>query len=229
MEAGRATQGALATELKRKVPEIKYASGYYEDELETLFTVGDKNFSKMGTYADSDFFKMFSYPLLQGTASSALAAPDDIAISQRMAIAIFGSPQAAMGKAIQFNNFHFFKVSAVFENLPANTSQHFDFVINWQYLLKAVGWLANWANRSPETFVQLQPGADPVKVEAKIKNFVTAYLNTNYKTGYHVELGLQPLNEVYLKSIFKQGRPEGGRIEYVKLFSLVAIFILIIA
>ncbi len=55
-----------------------------------------------------------------------------------MANNIYGSPQAAIGKAILFNNAHLFKVSAVLENLPANTSQHFDFVINWQYLFKAV-------------------------------------------------------------------------------------------
>jgi len=229
VEAGRTTPGLLAAELKRNIPEIKFASGYWEDELETLFSVGDRKFSNTGTYADTDFFKMFSYPLLQGTASSALAAPADIAISRRMAEAVFGSPQAAMGKAIQFNNAHFFTVSAVFENLPANTSQHFDFVINWQYLTKAVDWLQNWGDRGPQTFIQLQPGADAQRVEAKIKNFVTGYLSTSNKTGFRVELGLQPLNEVYLKSVFKQGRPDGGRIEYVRLFTIIAIFILIIA
>ncbi|HEY9002769.1 MAG TPA: ABC transporter permease [Mucilaginibacter sp.] len=229
VEAGRATPGLLATELKRAIPEIKYASGYWEDEEETLFSVGDKNFSNMGTYADTDFFKMFSYPLLQGTAANALAAPDDIAISRSMATKIFGSPQAAMGKAIKFNNAHFFTVNAVFEDLPANTSQHFDFVINWQYLLKAVDWLSNWANRRPQTYIQLQPGADAARVDAKIKNFVTTYLTATYRTGYRVELGLQSLNEVYLKSIFKQGKPDGGRIEYVRLFTMVALFILIIA
>jgi len=229
VEAGRATPGLLAAELKRNIPEIKYASGYWEDEVETLFSVGDKNFSYTGTYADSDFLKMFSYPLLAGTTSSALATPDDIAISREMATSIFGSPQAAVGKLIQFNNAHFFKVSAVFQDLPSNTSQHFDFVINWQYLLKAVDWLSNWASRSPQTFIQLQPGADAGKVEGKIKNFVTGYLPATYKTGYQVELGLQPLNQVYLRSVFKQGKPEGGRIEYVSLFSIVAIFILLIA
>ena len=229
VEAGRATPGLLATELKRAIPEIKYASGYWEDQLETLFSVDNRNFNIIGTYADSDFFKMFSYPFLQGTASSALAAPEDIAISRRMASAIFGSPQAAMGKAIQFNNAHYFKVSAVFENLPPNTSQHFDFVINWQYLRAAVDWLHNWEDRGPQTFIQLQPGADAHKVEAKIKDFVTSYLGTKYKTGYRVELGMQPLNEVYLKAVFKGGKPEGGRIEYVRLFAIVAIFILIIA
>ena len=229
VDAGRATPALLATELKRNIPEINSASGYWEDEEETLFSVGDKNFSNMGTYADSDFFKMFSYPLLQGTVANALAAPDDIAISRSMASNMFGSPQAAMGKAIKFNNAHFFKVNAVFEDLPRNTSQHFDFVINWQYLLKAVDWLSSWTARRPQTFIQLRPGTNPALVDAKIKNFVTSYLTASYRTGYRVELGLQPLNEVYLKSVFKQGKPDGGRIEYVQLFTIVAFFILIIA
>lgn len=192
--------------------------------------VGPKQFFELrGAQADTDFFKMFTYPLLQGTVSSALADPDDIAISRRMANSIFGSPQAAMGKALKFNNAHLFKVSAVFEDVPFNTSQHFDFVINWQYVLKAIDWLSTWSDPAPQTFIQLQQGVDVSQVEAKIKNFVTAYLSANYKTGYRVELGLQPLNEVYLKSVFKQGKPDGGRVEYVRLFTLVAIFILIIA
>jgi putative ABC transport system permease protein len=229
VEAGRATPGLLAAELKRSIPEIKYASGYWEDQVETLFSVGDKNFNYTGTYADSDFFKMFSYPLVEGAASAALGTPDDIAISREMATSIFGSPQAAVGKQIQFNNAHFFKISAVFQDLPSNTSQHFDFVINWQYLLKAVDWLSNWPSRSPQTYIQLQPGADAAKAEAKIKDFVTSYLPAAYKTGYRVELDLQPLNQVYLEAVFKQGKPDGGRIEYVRLFTIVAIFILLIA
>lgn len=229
IEAGRATPALLAAQLKSTIPEIKYASGYWEDRDETLLTVGDKNFSNMGTYADSDFFKIFSYPLLQGTPADALSAPDDIAISRTMADNIFGSPQAAMGKTVKFNNFHLFKVNAVFEDLPANTSQHFDFVINWQYLIKAVNWLSDWGNRAPETFVQLQPGSNAAAVEAKIKNFVTSYLTANYRTGYRVELGLQPLKDFYLNSVFKDGKPNGGRIEYVRLFSVIAVFILIIA
>jgi len=229
VEAGPATPGMLAIELKRRIPEIKRASGYWEDENETLFSVGERNFSRMGTYADSDFFKMFSYPLVEGSASEALSEIDNIAISRSMAESIFGSPHSAIGKILVFNNAHNFKVSAVFENLPTNTSQHFDFVLNWKYLVSVEDWFDNWINRAPSTYIELRPGADPAKVEAQIKNFIAPYLNSKNSVGFHPELGLQRFDQIYLNSIFKDGKPDGGRIEYVRLFSMVAVFILLIA
>ncbi|HMI61904.1 MAG TPA: Gfo/Idh/MocA family oxidoreductase [Puia sp.] len=130
------TPGLLALELKRSVPDIQYATGFWNRESEnSLFEAGEKNISYPGTcYADSDFFKIFNYPLLQGTAFSALASSDDIAISRKMAESFFGSAQAAFGKPIRRNNGAVFKVSAVFDNLPEGTSQRFDYVLNWKYL-----------------------------------------------------------------------------------------------
>lgn len=229
VEAGPTTPGLLATELKRRIPEIKWATGYWEDENETLFSVGNRNFSRMGTYADTDFFKMFSYPLVEGSPEKALTSIDDIAISRSMAESIFGNTQEALGKTLLFNNAHNFKVSAVFENLPPNSSQHFDFVLNWKYLVKAVDWLEVWINRAPYTYIQLQPGSDPKKVEASIKDFISPYLNSDRWTGFHPQLGLQRFDQTYLHSVYKDGRPEGGRIEYVRLFSMVAVFLLLIA
>ena len=98
VEAGPTTPGMLSMELKRRIPEIKRATGYWEDENETLFSVGERNFSRMGTYADSDFFKMFSYPLVEGSPADALSAIDNIAISRSMAESIFGSTHSACGE-----------------------------------------------------------------------------------------------------------------------------------
>ncbi|HWK02033.1 MAG TPA: ABC transporter permease [Puia sp.] len=229
-ETSAAAPGMLAVELKRTVPDIEYASAFWNDNAETLLTVGNKDISMNGSHADSDFFKMFSYPLLQGTAQSALAGPDDMAVSRRLAEAFFGSSAAAFGKTLRVNNQRDFKINAVFENVPANASQQFDFVINWADELKTVGWLYDWINRSPSTFVRLKPGADPVKVAARIKNFVMPYIaSAHYGAGNRVELGLQRYEEMYLHSTFKNGAPAGGRIEYVRLLSLVALFILLIA
>jgi len=228
VEAGHWTPGLLANELKRSIPEIRYASGFNE-QAPSLFETENKFIIEKGRCADSDFFKMFSYPLLAGTPISALHGPDDIAISRRMAENFFGSPDAAFGKIIKCNIYKNFKISAVFENPPDNSSQKFDYVANWKFLLDTVSWLKEWIYRGPYTFVQLQPNADPVRVEAKIKNFLNAYLNGRDGAGFHLELGLQRYNEMYLNSNYKNGRPGGGRIEYVRLFSMVAIFVLLIA
>jgi putative ABC transport system permease protein len=228
LETRRSTPGRLARELKRKIQEIQYATGFHEPQ-QSLFEADNKIMKWTGNCADSDFFKMFSYPIIEGTSNSALNGPDDIAISRRMADVFFGSPQAAYGKLIRYENYRDFKISAVFENLPRNSSQKFDFICNWDYLLDTVSWLKEWIYRGAITYVQLQPQADPVRVESKIRNFLTDYLKGQDGAGFHLELGMQRLNEIYLNGNFKDGKPDGGRIEYVRLFSVIAVFVLLIA
>jgi ABC-type antimicrobial peptide transport system permease subunit len=123
-----------------------------------------------------------------------------------------------------------FKITAVFEDVPANASQQFDFVSNWHDLLESVGWLKSWIYRGPFTYVQLEPGTNLAATEAKIKDFLTPFLTPdNNGEGYRTELGLQAYNDMHLYSSFENGVPKGGRIEYVRLFGVVAIIILLIA
>jgi hypothetical protein len=228
LQTGYATPGLLGSELIRKVPEIRYASAFDKRPVDGLFSAGDKNISLPGAFADSDFFKIFKYPLLEGTAASALSGPDHMAVSRKMAVSFFGNPAAAIGKTLRYNNSEDFKVTAVFDDLPANSSRKFEYLLNWPFMLREVTWLNIWIYREPLTFVELQPNADPVKVQAKIRDFVSAYLTQQNGAGYHLELGLQPYDEMYLHSTFRDGRPAGGRIEYVRLFSWVAVFVLFI-
>ena len=228
VETAHWTPGLLATELRRKIPGIQYASGFWSAQ-DIRFSAGEKSIIEKGAFADSDYFKMFNYPLLEGTVTAALQGPQDIALSRKMAVAFFGSPEAAIGKPIRYNNLADLKVSAVFEDVPRNSAEEFDYVINWQYLLQTASWLTNWINRSPTTFIQLQPNTDPATVEAEIKNFIQPYLSAGYGAGFRTELGLQRFDQMYLYSTFKDGVPGGGRIEYVRLFSLIAVFILLVA
>ncbi|GAB4022646.1 ABC transporter permease [Spirosoma koreense] len=230
-EAAYETQGLLADELKRVIPEIQYASGLEWNQPST-FQVGDKISKVEGSFAGADFFRMFSYPLLEGTPETALNAPNGIAISRKMADQFFGSPDKAIGKTIRYENKDDLTVTAVFENLPANSSQRFDFLRTWGDFVKANDWVHNWGNVNPFTYIQLRSGrngepADLAKVEAKIKDFTYRYKPKN--KAFIEELALQPYSEKYLHSTAKNGHFEGGRIEYVQLFSFVALFILLIA
>ena len=227
IDAGPWTPGMLAQELKRQVPEIRYASGFWNN-AEGLFEVGDKDLTMQGAYADSDFLKMFSYPVLEGMARSALTGPDDIAISRKMATIFFGSPAAAINRPIRFNNETTFRVAAVFEDVPANSSEKFEYLLNWKYLFRTVTWLTNWIYRSPATYIELGPNVDPARVEARIKDFIAPYLKGD-GSGYKTELGLQRYDQKYLNSRYENEIPAGGRGDYVRLFSLVALFILLIA
>ncbi len=226
VDAGPWGPGVLAAELKQQVPEIKYATGLWRHP-ETLFAVDDKKLHMRGCAADSDFFKLFNYTLLQGTATNALKDPDAVAISRKMAEAFFGSPERAIGSSIRMDNRKDFKVTAVFENVPDNASEQFDFVSNWTDLLESVTWLKSWIYRGTFAYVQFQPNVDVLAAESKIKNLLTPHIETT--NGYRVELALQKYDDMYLYSSFANGVPQGGRIEYVRLFTLIAIFILLIA
>ncbi len=89
---------------------------------------------------------MFSYPLIEGsTQEAALNNPSGItAISRKMAEEFFGSPHAAIGKSIRYENKQNFNITAVFENLPENTSIKFEYIINWYQYLKENDWAKQW-------------------------------------------------------------------------------------
>lgn len=230
VEASYPTQGLLADELKRVIPEIRYASGLeYAASPGTLSTFeAETRINKMsGFFAGADFFSMFSFPLLEGKPESALNTPEGIAISRKMAELFFGSPEKAIGETIRYENKDELQVTAVFENIPSNSSMQFDFLRSWKAFVKENAWVNNWGNTSPSTYVQLNAGADPLKVKARIKDFVYNYRQK--EKGFVVELDLQSYPEKYLHSSFKNGKIDGGRIEYVRLFTLVAAFILLIA
>jgi len=230
VEASYPTQGLLAEELKGGIPGIQYASGFEyaaPPGTKNNFEAGDKTNKMGGMFAGTDFFSMFSYPLLQGNAETALNSPDVIAISRNMAEYFFGDPDKAMGKTIRFENKENLQVAAVFENIPGNSSQQFDFLRSWIDFKNQNKWIANWGNTSPATYVQLRKESDAALVQAEIKDFVYRYQEKS--PGTKIELDLQPYPERYLYSTFKNGYIDGGRIEYVRVFTIVAIFVLLIA
>jgi predicted permease len=220
--------GVLAAELKKQIPEIEYSSGYGFDNQNT-FKVGDKIIKMSGSSADADYFKMFSFQLIQGNAKTALNTPSSIAISRKMAEEFFSSPHEAIGKTIRYENRIDFIVNAVFENLPETASAKYDFLTNWDAFLKENNWAKQWGNNGPAVNIQLRADANPELVRKKLTHFLDK-LNTDQKKGtFTIELDMQRFDERYLHSDFKDGRIEGGRIEYVRLFSIVALFIVLIA
>jgi putative ABC transport system permease protein len=227
IESGHFTPGVLSAEMKKVLPEVEMASGFSENGKST-FQAGDKIIKQDGSYAGADFFRMFSYPLLQGTAEAALSSPVSISISRKMAVAFFGGPQAAIGRTIRFENRKDLTVMAVFEDLPANASEKFDYLINWDTFLDDNSWAKDWGNNGPNTLLLLRKDADAALFTRKITHFLDKY-NKDQSKSFRIELGMQRFGDRYLHSEIKNGQITGGRIEYVGLFSIVAIFILCIA
>ncbi|MEP6750257.1 MAG: ABC transporter permease, partial [Bacteroidota bacterium] len=221
------TQGPLAAELKKAIPEIEMSTAFSWSSNQT-FTVGDKVNKQSLNTAGKDFFKMFSFPLLEGNAETALNEKNSFAISRKMAGIFFGGPQAAIGKTIRYDNRKDFTVTAVFEDIPRNSTLQFDCLQNWDAYLDDNKWATDWESTDPLTFFQIRADANPVAVAAKLKHFPDKFIPVP-NGGHHTELAMQPFHEYYLNSNFKDAHIEGGRIEYVHLFSFVAIFILLIA
>jgi len=227
VEADEDTPGILAEELKKQFPEVKYAASYSWQEAHVL-TVNDKVIRQEGCYAGPDWFNLYSIPLLAGTSATALNSPVSLAISRKVAEALFTSPQQALGKTIRFDNKHDFQVTAVFENLASNVPDKYDFLLNWDEFLRRNEWARVWVNGGPGTRIQLNAEANPAQFEAKLKNFLVGR-NTDFSSSFHIELFLQPETEAYLYSNFRAGYREGGRIVYVRLLAIVAVFLLLIA
>ena len=228
VDAFHGTPGVLADELKRVMPEVQYATNYAWNDLST-FEANNKIIKETGNYAGQDFFKMFTYPLLEGNAIIALQSPSDIAISKKMSEEFFGSPAEAIGKTIRHQNNRDFKITAVFDNLPKNSTAQFDYIINWQAFLAHNAWAKDWTNNGPPAYVMLREGTDAKAFGKKIARFLDNYNKEQTKHSY-IRLGIQRYGDIYLHSNFdKNGELSGGRIQYVQLFSIVSVFILLIA
>ncbi len=220
--------GVLAAEMKKMLPEVQYAVNYAWPTLAS-FEANQKIIKKTGNFSGADFFNMFSYPLLEGNAATALQDKSGIAISRKMAEDFFGSPAAAIGKTIRYQDQRDFKITAVFDDVPRNSTQQFDFLLSWELFLENNNWARDWTNNGPACFLMLRKGANEKAFQKKIERFLDNY--NKEQTGYsYIRLGMQQYGDVYLHSNFdKNGNISGGRIQYVKLFSMVAVFILLIA
>lgn len=220
---------SLLDDIKDAVPEVKgmalYTTGYELPwgHAET-FRVGDKLLKLEGSRAGKDFFTMFSYRLLAGNPQTALSDISSIAISRTMAAQFFGSPQQALGKTLRYENRLDLVVTAVFENLPPQSSFKFEFLINWEAQKKG---LLEYGSNGFYTCLQLAETANLAGTEAKINRFLQTRLDK--KQDGDIEIGLQPFADRYLHDVFVNGKPATGRITYVRIFSGVALFILVIA
>ncbi|HNP19224.1 MAG TPA: ABC transporter permease [Fulvivirga sp.] len=217
------TPGLLADGLKTEIPEIEYAVTTTWVNTSTL-SVGDNSIKSDGFYVGPDFFNIFSYGLIKGDANQVLVDKKNIVISEKLANQLFNTTDDVVGKIVQFEHSKDFIVSGLFKGTPQNSSYQFDFVLPYEVFRSENDWVNSWGNNGPNTMVTLIEGANEKEVSDKIAGFIkTKNENSN------VTLFLRQYSDLYLYGRYKNGKQAGGRIEYVELFSLIAIFILVIA
>ena len=223
--AANSTPGILAENLKIDFPEFEYTATTTWISPR-LLTFEDQSFMEEGYHVGEDYFNIFTYPLLEGSPDEVLKDKTSIVISRDLAEKFFGRVEDAVGKSIRYENDRNFQVSGVFENIPFNSTYRFDFVLPFEDFKDDNEWVTHWGNNGPHTFAILRKGANYLGVTAKIQDYVKEK-NKEYES--RITLFLKKYSEQYLYGRYTNGVPDGGRIEYVRLFTIIAIFILVIA
>ncbi|QCR25106.1 ABC transporter permease [Pontibacter sp. SGAir0037] len=220
-----ANPGPLAEALEKDMPEVKYAVRSTTWEWKQLFTYEDKIIKVNGRHTDPEFFEVFSFPLLHGDPKQVLQEPNSVVISASTAQKFFGTTDA-VGKIFKINNSASYQVTGVMQDVPKNSSFQFDYVMPLNDWINTPGgeWVKDWSNNGIRTYVLLQPGADVAAVNKKIEGFIKKYAPKS-----NADLFLQPISEMHLYSDFRPGKDRSGMIVYVRLFSVVAAFLIIIA
>lgn len=227
--------------LKKDYPEV--------EQYVRLFTQNSRRFIRKGNEflvehncvnADSTFFEVFPFRVLEGDAQTALNAPNTVAISQSAAQKFFG-PGSAIGKTLStgVNNPQEYKVTAVYEDIPQNSHFRTNIIFSFKNVDYTFG---NFLSHNFYTYVKLKKGVDYKQLERKFDGLIEKYIlpqakafidiksiDEFKKAGNYIQYSLMPLRDIHLKSNRLYEFGVNGNIEYVYIFSIVALFLLLIA
>lgn len=190
-----------------------------------ILAVGDIKLKKDGYTVGGRYFEMFSWKFVKGSSATAINDPSSIVLTESAAKSLFGNDEP-IGKIIKMDNSDNFKVTAILADVPGNSSLQFDFIKPYNYSDEGVKRSMNeWGNSSWSVYVQAVPGAN-LKLLNKQIDAIKHEHDQHDKISTYFAF---PMNRWRLYSEFKDGKNTGGMIEYVRLFSIIAIIVLLIA
>lgn len=193
-----------------------------------LITVGENRLMKNGYWVSEEFLEMFEFPLAVGNAEQVLDAPPSIVITESTAKALFGD-EDPINKVVRVDNEYDLKVSGILKDVPGNSTFQFDFLMPWKFREQNEQWvrenMTNWGNYSFQVFAELNDAANHADVESSVKMMLQEHDEVDTKPEYF----LYPMERWRLFSNFENGVETGGMNDYVQMFIVIAIFIIIIA
>jgi putative ABC transport system permease protein len=232
----------LGPTMKRDYPQVEeYARVHAFDNTKLIKSGESFNNEKNIAYADSTFFRVFTYPVIAGNTEHALNEPNTVVINESIAMKYFGTTNAA-GKYIETkdNGRNNYKVIAVIKNMPQNS--YFNFAILFPMQNLNYGMWGNYASMNFQTYLLLKDGANYKEVESKLSEydhryvfpFVKEFLHIQseeefHKAGNKIVRTLMPMRDIHLYSNRVQEVTPTGTIEYVYIFAIIASFILLLA
>lgn len=220
----------LSEVLRTQYPEIEYVAVTDWFNPHGLMK-GDKKLFVGGGQVEGDFLKMFQYPLLRGNAGSVLKDPYSIVLTESTARALFGH-EDPINKTVRFDNKDDLKVTGILKDLPANSTFQFSFLVPFSYYELTAPWVKGdrtlpfGSGNAYQQFVQLKPGISYAQLAPKIKDIEKMEEDI---TAVNTDVILHPLKDWHLYTRFENGIAVGGLIEYVQMFGMIGIFVLLIA
>ncbi|HVW61300.1 MAG TPA: ABC transporter permease [Puia sp.] len=220
------SSGLLAATVAKEMPEVTYAATVIPSAWFPKFTLSteEKTIKAAGQYVGTEYFDIFPFPLLAGNKDQVLADKHSIAISEDLARELFNSVANAIGKSLRLEHDKVFRVSGVFQRLPVHSTEKFDFLMSFEYYRDIMTWVKEWGNTGPHNYILVKKGTDITAFNKKLAGIVTRNSGDSLRKVFAF-----PYSDTYLYSSVGPVGKTGGRIEYVRLFSLIAVFILVIA
>lgn len=224
------TPSLFAEDVAEKLPEIELATNASVSFMrpDGIVLDGTERIPTKGMFVNENFFDVFSYNILEGEKSNMLDSKGKAVISKKLANILYDSPNEAIGKIITWETQFFdttFQVSGVFDDVPESATTQFDVVIQFDWLIDGNNDVATWSDGNAETYVVLKEGTDVKKFGDK----VAGYLRTKHDFWGPSTLFTRKYSDKYLYGNFEEGIQVGGRISYVKQFSIIALFILLLS
>ncbi len=220
----------LADALRNQIPEIA-AVAETDGGGQHGLMVANKKLYMQGNAVAGSFLTMFQFPLLEGEAKNVLSDPNSIVLTESTAKALFGN-EDPLNKIVRYDNKNNLKVTGILKDIPANSTLQFNFLVPFSYLeatddfvkrARSAGF--GWTNFM--TFVQLKPGITYAQVAPKIRDLEKSEKDNSMSMTTNVIL--DPLANWHLYDNFDGGKPIAGFIEYVRIFTVVGILVLLIA
>ena len=220
----------LADALRNNIPEIENVAE--SDWMGSHgLKVDNRKFYLAGVQIGSDFLKMFQYPFIEGNAKTALQDPYSIVLTESTAKALFGNDNP-LDKTVRVDDQHDLKVTGVLKDLPANSSFQFKFILPFSYFEKTQNYVkvsrtGGFGYNNFQIFVKLKPGITYAQVEPKIRDIEKS--EPESKNAENSKVILQSLSDWHLYSEYKNGVASSGFIDYVHIFSIIGLLVLVIA
>lgn len=230
VETNEDTPGLLAKTLKDEFPEVEKSVGIFPPAAYTFNGIISQNENKVKAnwkFAGKEFFNIFPYELIYGSRDNVLNDKNAVVISDKMAGNLFNSADKAIGQSVEWDGEMVkgsFTIAGIFKSPPENATVQFDVLFNYDLFWEKFPNFLNWYNSGPSTYVVLKEHTNIADFNNKIAGLIKLKDSESRLT-----LFTRPYADQYLYANYENGEEAGGRIEYVRLFSLIALFIVVIA